>query len=187
MKIDQYLQSALQSNASDLHFVSGDPVRARIHGSLQVIDEEPLSIDTVRECMLEIMDGTTKRDFEQDDAADFAETTARELASVGINMNMAPVMDVDHEGIDGVMAKRAFGSDPDRVCRLGCAVIETLQQNGIMAEPDKVRELIEELAAGYEDKEQVINYYYGNFIIHNSPYCSRGMYILAVNRPSDFS
>ena len=72
MKIDQYLVPALQSNASDLHFVSGDPVRARIHGNLQVMDKEQLSIDTVRECMLEIMDGATQRNFEQDDAADFA-------------------------------------------------------------------------------------------------------------------
>ena len=72
MKIDRYLEPALQSNASDLHFVSGDPVRARIHGNLQVMDPEPLPIDTVRECVLEIMDGATQRDFEQDDAADFA-------------------------------------------------------------------------------------------------------------------
>jgi twitching motility protein PilT len=72
MKIDQYLTSALQSNASDLHFVSGDPVRARIHGNLQVLEKESLTIDTVRECMLEIMDGTTQVAFEQDDAADFA-------------------------------------------------------------------------------------------------------------------
>jgi twitching motility protein PilT len=72
MKIDQYLTSALQSNASDLHFVSGDPVRARIHGNLQVVEKESLTVDLVRECMLEIMDGTTQRAFEMDDAADFA-------------------------------------------------------------------------------------------------------------------
>ena len=72
MKIDQYLMPALKSNASDLHFVSGDPVRARIHGNLQVMDQEPLPVDTVQECMLEIMDGATQRNFEQDDAADFA-------------------------------------------------------------------------------------------------------------------
>ena len=72
MKIDQYLTSALQKNASDLHFVSGDPVRARIHGHLQTLDSEPLAVDTVRECMFEIMDGTTQNAFDQDDAADFA-------------------------------------------------------------------------------------------------------------------
>jgi twitching motility protein PilT len=72
MRIDQYLTSALQKNASDLHFVSGDPVRARIHGNLQVLEAEQLTIDNVRECMFEIMDGTTQRAFEQEDAADFA-------------------------------------------------------------------------------------------------------------------
>lgn len=71
-KIDTYLQAALQQNASDLHFVSGDPVRARIHGSLQAIMDERLTVDTVNEAMKEIMDGTTQRAFEQDDAADFA-------------------------------------------------------------------------------------------------------------------
>ena len=72
MKIDQYLTSALQRKASDLHFVSGDPVRARIHGNLQVIETEKLAVDHVRECMHEIMDGGTQREFENNDAADFA-------------------------------------------------------------------------------------------------------------------
>ncbi len=72
MKIDQYLKSALEKNASDLHFVSGDPVRARVHGALQIIMEEVLTIDVVSDAMKEIMDGATKRTFEADDAADFA-------------------------------------------------------------------------------------------------------------------
>ena len=71
-QIDQYLTSALKQNASDLHFVSGDPARARIHGNLQNIQKDVLSIDHVKECMFEIMDGTTQQAFEEDDAADFA-------------------------------------------------------------------------------------------------------------------
>jgi len=71
-KIDKYLQASLGQNASDLHFVSGDPVRARVHGSLLAIMEERLTIDIVREAMLEIMDGTTQKHFEENDAADFA-------------------------------------------------------------------------------------------------------------------
>ena len=38
--IDKYLETALKQNASDLHFISGDPVRARVHGGLQSIMEE---------------------------------------------------------------------------------------------------------------------------------------------------
>ncbi len=71
-QIDQYLTAALKQSASDLHFVSGDPVRARIHGNLQNVQKDVLSIDHVKECMFEIMDGTTQQAFEEDDAADFA-------------------------------------------------------------------------------------------------------------------
>lgn len=71
-KIDKYLQAALGQNASDLHFVSGDPVRARIHGGLQAIMEERLTTEVVQEAMSEIMDGITKKAFDANDAADFA-------------------------------------------------------------------------------------------------------------------
>ncbi len=71
-KIDNFLLNVLEKSASDLHFVSGDPVRARIHGRLQNIVETKLTTEFVSEAMKEIMDGTTQRTFEQHDAADFA-------------------------------------------------------------------------------------------------------------------
>ena len=69
----------------------------------------------------------------EDDAIHFAEVTAAELTRVGINMNMAPVMDVAPEEINSIMAKRAFGGDPAWVTRLGVKVIEHLQYNNIIA------------------------------------------------------
>ena len=71
-KIDKYLKDALVKNASDLHFISGDPPRVRIHGSLAPLGDERLSVELVREAMYEVMDGTTQREFEQHDAVDFA-------------------------------------------------------------------------------------------------------------------
>tara|TARA_R110002049_G_scaffold9778_6_gene48969 strand:- start:1726 stop:2787 length:1062 start_codon:yes stop_codon:yes gene_type:complete len=71
-KIDKYLEAALKQNASDLHFLSGDPVRARVHGELKILMDEVISVEEVKECLLEIMDGTTQRAFDADDAADFA-------------------------------------------------------------------------------------------------------------------
>ncbi len=71
-QIDQYLVAALKKNASDLHFISGDPLRARIHGELQNLQQDSLTINHVKECMLEIMNGTTQEAFEENDAADFA-------------------------------------------------------------------------------------------------------------------
>ncbi len=67
------------------------------------------------------------------DARHFAQITAAELAGVGVNMNMAPVMDIDCKAIQGVMADRAFGHDPGWVSAMGSCVIRHLQQNGIMA------------------------------------------------------
>ncbi len=71
-QIDSYLEEMLKQSASDLHFISGDPVRARIHGNLRPLMDEKLTTDRVDICLKEIMDGTTKRSFEEYDAADFA-------------------------------------------------------------------------------------------------------------------
>ncbi|MDX9818902.1 MAG: beta-N-acetylhexosaminidase [Desulfococcus multivorans] len=68
-----------------------------------------------------------------EDADHFAAVTAAELKSVGINMNMAPVLDVAPLGFGSVMEGRAFGHDPAWVARLGCHVIKGLQAGGIMA------------------------------------------------------
>jgi beta-N-acetylhexosaminidase len=67
------------------------------------------------------------------DAAHFARVTAKELKQLGVNMNMAPVLDVAAEGGDSIMAGRAFGGDPGWVSRMGMTVIDHLQQRGIMA------------------------------------------------------
>jgi len=71
-KIDQFLKDALVRNSSDLHFISGEPPRVRIHGSLTKLNEQPLTIEMAREALYEIMSGTVQRDFEQNDAVDFA-------------------------------------------------------------------------------------------------------------------
>jgi beta-N-acetylhexosaminidase len=73
----------------------------------------------------------TMRD--EDDARAFAQTTARELSAAGINMDMAPVMDVAPDDHSGIMADRVFGCRPDHVARMGTALIETLQAGGVMA------------------------------------------------------
>ncbi|MGB6010623.1 MAG: beta-N-acetylhexosaminidase [Desulfobacterales bacterium] len=68
-----------------------------------------------------------------EDAVYFAKTTAKEFLEVGINMNLAPVLDVAPEGINSIMAGRAFGPDPGWVSKQGKVVIEHLQAENIMA------------------------------------------------------
>jgi beta-N-acetylhexosaminidase len=67
-------------------------------------------------------------------ARDFGTITARELKDVGINMNLAPVLDVIPKGLDSaVMADRVFGDRPELVADLGKTVIDSLQNNGVAA------------------------------------------------------
>lgn len=66
-------------------------------------------------------------------AAAFAKEMAAELSVLGINMNMAPVMDVAPAGIDSIMEKRIFGTDPQQVANMGRIVIEQHQKHHIMA------------------------------------------------------
>ena len=68
-----------------------------------------------------------------EDAIGFARVTADELSRIGVNMDMAPVLDVAFPEIESIMAGRAFGGDPQWVARMGVAMIEALQQRGIMA------------------------------------------------------
>ncbi len=68
-----------------------------------------------------------------EDAVKFGEITSSELNQTGINMNMAPVMDVAPKGYKSIMADRMFGYDPEWVSKLGGAVIESLQKGGVMA------------------------------------------------------
>ncbi|MFO7666055.1 MAG: beta-N-acetylhexosaminidase [Desulfobacterales bacterium] len=69
----------------------------------------------------------------EEDASVFAAITASELLGVGINMDMAPVMDVAPKGVESVVSGRVFGSDPHRVSKMGVVVIEGLQAKKIMA------------------------------------------------------
>jgi beta-N-acetylhexosaminidase len=65
--------------------------------------------------------------------ADLARAVGRELKVAGFTWNLAPVLDVHTNPANPVIGDRAFSSDPDRVARLGVAVIQGLTQAGILA------------------------------------------------------
>lgn len=56
-----------------------------------------------------------------------------ELASLGINMNFAPVMDVNNNPDNPVIGVRSFGEDPQLVADLGVAYTKGLQEAGVAA------------------------------------------------------
>jgi beta-N-acetylhexosaminidase len=62
-----------------------------------------------------------------------ATVLAMEMKAVGINMNLAPVMDVNSNPLNPVIGTRSFGSSPDLVSRLGVTMIEAYQSQGVVA------------------------------------------------------
>jgi len=66
-------------------------------------------------------------------AIEFATVTSKEMKVVGLNMNLAPVVDVQRGEIEKHLAGRSFGEDPEAVATLGRTVVKHLQKNGIMA------------------------------------------------------
>lgn len=62
-----------------------------------------------------------------------ASVTAAELRAVGINMNMAPVLDVLSNPANPVIGDRAYGSEPHLVAELGLAAIRGMQGKGVVA------------------------------------------------------
>ncbi len=70
------------------------------------------------------------------DSEELVESNARaigkELQRIGINLNLAPVLDVNTNPQNPVIGDRAFGADPDMVSRLGVAAIKGFQESGII-------------------------------------------------------
>jgi len=64
---------------------------------------------------------------------DYARTCARELLEVGINMNLAPVLDVCVMDQGFFMEPRCLGDDPAVVADLGSLVIREMQEAGVAA------------------------------------------------------
>ncbi len=56
-----------------------------------------------------------------------------ELRSLGINMNLAPVLDVNNNPGNPVINIRSFGSDPGHVSRMGRSYIRGLQESNCIA------------------------------------------------------
>ncbi len=60
-------------------------------------------------------------------------SAASVLSSVGIDLNLAPVLDLSGRADNGVLRERTYSHDPDVTARLGNIYIETLQSEGVGA------------------------------------------------------
>ncbi len=66
-------------------------------------------------------------------AARFAGALAREMRAVGISIDFAPVLDVLTNAANPAIGDRALSADADVVARLGAAMIQAMQDEGLAA------------------------------------------------------
>ncbi len=62
-----------------------------------------------------------------------AQATGNELKALGINMNLAPVVDVNNNPANPVIGVRSFGEDSQQVARLGAAMVKGYRAAGILS------------------------------------------------------
>ena len=64
--------------------------------------------------------------------------------------------------LKSLLPDNMFEEQAERRVRLGLVLNEFIAKESLTADPDKVKEMIEELASTYEKPEEVINYYYSH-------------------------
>ena len=62
-----------------------------------------------------------------------AEIMSEELAALGINLDFAPVLDVNNNPANPIISLRSFSDDPALTASLGCAFLEGLHNGGTAA------------------------------------------------------
>ena len=60
-----------------------------------------------------------------------AEITIRQLRGLGVNFNMAPVLDVNTNPANPVIGVRSIGDDPEKVARFGEATVRAYENTGV--------------------------------------------------------
>ncbi len=109
--------------------------KAGLAPPLVSIDQEGGTVARLPEPFSQFADARVLAESADPEAAlsDYVAQCVRELGDVGINMNLAPVLDVCPAGQDLFMERRSFGGNPEQVARLGCHVALELQKGGIAA------------------------------------------------------
>jgi beta-N-acetylhexosaminidase len=120
-KLCQDLNAACQDYGLPLPFIS--------------IDQEGGTVARLLEPFTQFKDARVLAESgePEKELAAFARTCAKDLINVGINMNLAPVLDICPSGKGFFMEHRSLGNDPYKVGELGCLVIDEMQKLGVAA------------------------------------------------------
>ncbi len=68
-----------------------------------------------------------------EEAREVGKNCGQILRALGVNVNFAPVLDVNIEPMNPVIGSRSFGSQPQAVADIGCAMMEGMVEGGVIA------------------------------------------------------
>jgi beta-N-acetylhexosaminidase len=108
---------------------------AGLQHPLIAIDQEGGSVTRLPPPFTQFPDARVLAESAEPDEAlrNYAYVCARELKGIGVNYNLAPVLDVCATGEEFFMEKRSLGADEKSVGRLGSLIIKEMQAHGIAA------------------------------------------------------
>ena len=130
-------------NVGALCFFQGGPVRqANLTNYYQSIAKTPLLITIDAEYGLGMrLDSVTKFPYQLtlgalDDPSliyEMGKAVGEQCKRIGVQVNYAPVVDVNNDPDNPVIGFRSFGEDKDKVAKFGLAYMKGMQDVGIMA------------------------------------------------------
>ncbi|MDR0966315.1 MAG: beta-N-acetylhexosaminidase [Myxococcales bacterium] len=100
---------------------------------LLAVDQEGGRVARLRGAPFTDLPPMRKIGEENDESLAFrcGQALAADLRGVGFDVDFAPVLDVDTNPLNPVIADRSFGSAPERVARLGIALARGLEEGGV--------------------------------------------------------
>jgi beta-N-acetylhexosaminidase len=122
----------LEKLSDDLHKTC---IRNNLAPPLISIDQEGGSVARLPPPFTQFPDARVLAQAENPENAlsEYARVCSKELTDIGVNYNLAPVLDVSEAGKGYFMERRSLGGDPEVVARLGTQVIMEMQAHGIAA------------------------------------------------------
>lgn len=97
------------------------------------IDQEGGPVQRLRPPFAQLPSAQSLADSGPETLVAWCRTAALELRQLGIQINLAPVLDVVRDPSSHFMAERSLGSNPEKVSQLGALWIRTLQEEGVAA------------------------------------------------------
>jgi beta-N-acetylhexosaminidase len=100
---------------------------------LVMVDQEGGDVKRIKNGPPTISPADLGKSGDQGQSKDQGQQTGAFLRGLGVNVDLAPVLDVSHQNTADTIKSRTFGSDPDTVATVGVAFAQGLQDGGAVA------------------------------------------------------